>query len=124
MTANALLQELVALKDRVRGITDIALATRDGLLITADASHVAAESLVAMAASMLGLARQMAAGTSRGQLHEALIRGSDGYVATFAVGTSALLVVVGDAALDPAQLYRESRLTTASLSALLHTGGT
>ncbi len=119
MAGDALLHEMVALKNRVTGITDIALATRDGLLITADTSDVAAESLVAMAASMLGLARQMAAGASRGPLQEVVIHGSGGYVATFAVGVSALLVVVGDAEMDTTELYRQSRLTVQKLTGLL-----
>ena len=122
MAGDALLHEMVALKDRVAGITDIALGTRDGLLITADTSDLAAESLVAMAASILSLSRQIAAGAKLGPLAETVIHGAGGYVATFAVGTSALLVVVGDTELDTARLYAESGLVARQLSELLLAG--
>ncbi len=122
MAGEALLAELEALRDRVAGITDTVLATRDGLLIKADTADVDPDNLAAMAAAMLGLARQMAAEAGRGPLHEAVTHSSGGYVATFAVGTSALLVVVGDTGLDATVLYRESRTTVENLGGLL--GGT
>ena len=119
MAGEALLAELEALRDRVAGITDTALATRDGLLIKADTADVDPDNIAAMAAAMLGLARRMAAEAGRGTLHEAVAQGTGGYVATYAVGASALLVVVGDAGLDMAQLYRESRVTVDRLNQLM-----
>ena len=123
MATDALLPELVALKGRVPGITDIALATRDGILITADTSAVAAESVVAMASAMLGLARQMVARTDLGSMHATVVHGSGGYVATFAVGPSALLVLVGDTSLDAATVTREAQFTVPRLTGLLDAAG-
>jgi uncharacterized protein len=123
MAGEALLEQMEALRDRVAGITDTALATRDGLLIKADTADVDPDNIAAMAAAMLGLARRMAAEAGRGTLHEAIAQGSGGYVATYAVGTSALLVVVGDAGLDVTALYRESRVTVEKLSHLIAGAG-
>lgn len=122
MAGEALLAEMEALRDRVAGITDTALATRDGLIIKADTVDVDPDNIAAMAAAMIGVARRMAAEAGRGTLHETVAQGSAGYVATYAVGTSALLVVVGDAGLDVTHLYRESRQTVENLSQLM--GGT
>lgn len=119
MAGEALLAEMEALRDRVAGITDTALATRDGLIIKADTVDVDPDNIAAMAAAMIGLARQMAIEAGRGTLHEAVAQGSGGYVATYAVGTTALLVVVGDAGLDVTHLYRESRETVENLSQLI-----
>lgn len=119
MAGEALLAEMEALRDRVAGITDTALATRDGLIIKADTVDVDPDNIAAMAAAMIGLARRMAIEAGRGTLHEAVVQGSGGYVATYAVGTSALLVVVGDAGLDVRRLYRESRETVENLNELM-----
>lgn len=116
---DALLVEMRALRDRVVGITDSALASRDGLIIRADTADVDADNLSALAAATLGLARRMAAEVGIGTLHDAVTRSSGGYVATYAVGTSALLVLVGDAGLDTTRLYRESRATIEKLELIL-----
>ncbi len=60
MAGEALLAEMEALRDRVAGITDTALATRDGLIIKADTVDVDPDNIAAMAAAMIGLARRMA----------------------------------------------------------------
>jgi predicted regulator of Ras-like GTPase activity (Roadblock/LC7/MglB family) len=123
MAGDALLAEMEALRDRVPGITDTALATRDGLLVKADTADVDPDNIAAMASAMLSVARTMAAEARRGTLQEATTRGSEGYLATYAVGASALLVVVGDTGLDLTQLYRESRATVESLRRLLGGAG-
>jgi predicted regulator of Ras-like GTPase activity (Roadblock/LC7/MglB family) len=119
MPEDALLAEMRALRDRVMGITDTALASRDGLIIRADTGDIDPDYLAAMAAASLGLARRMAAEVGKGTLHEAVSRSSGGYVATYAVGDTALLVLVGDAGLDSARLRRESQATIKSLELLL-----
>src|ERR1700683_4114762 len=122
MAGEELLAEMETLRDRVPGITDTALATRDGLLMKADTADVDPDNIAAMASAMLSVARTRAGETRRGTLQEATTRGSGGYIATYAVGASALLVVVGDTGLDLTQLYRESRATVENLRRLL--GGT
>ena len=122
MTEDALLALLRALRDRVVGITDTALASRDGLIITSDTADIDPDNLAALAAASLGLAQRICAEASKGTLREATTRGSGGIVAVYAVGTSALLVVVGDEGLDATRLHRESRPTVEAIEALLRRG--
>jgi predicted regulator of Ras-like GTPase activity (Roadblock/LC7/MglB family) len=119
VTEDALLALMRALRDRVVGITDTALASRDGLIIASDAADIDPDNLAALAAASLGLAQRMAAEAGKGTLREATTRSSGGIVAVYAVGASALLVVVGDAGLDSARLHRESRPTIEALEIVL-----
>jgi len=122
VTEDALLALLRALRDRVVGITDTALASRDGLIITSDTADIDPDNLAALAAASLGLAQRMTAEAGKGTLREATTRSSGGVVATYAVGTSALLVVVGDEGLDLGRLHRESRPTVEAIEVLLRRG--
>jgi predicted regulator of Ras-like GTPase activity (Roadblock/LC7/MglB family) len=123
MAEDALLAELQALRDRVVGITDTALASRDGLIITADTVDINPDNLAALAAASQGLAQRMAAEAGKGALREALTRGSAGCVAVYPVGQVALLAVVGDEGLDTSRLHRESRVTVQKLAGLLGGAG-
>ena len=116
---DALLAEMRALRDRVIGITDTALASRDGLIIRADTADIDPDTLAALAAASLGLAQRMAVEVGKGILRAAVTRSSGGYVAVYAVGSRALLVVVADVGLDSVRLDREARATVESLEALL-----
>jgi predicted regulator of Ras-like GTPase activity (Roadblock/LC7/MglB family) len=116
---NALLAEMRALRDRVIGVTDTALASRDGLIIQADTTDIDPDNVAALAAASLGLAQRMAAEVGKGTLRESMTRSSGGYVAVYAVGAAALLIVVGDAGLDSVRLDREARATVESIGALL-----
>jgi len=122
VTEDALLALLRALRDRVVGITDTALASRDGLIITSDTADIDPDNLAALAAASLGLAQRMSAEAGKGTLREATTRSSGGIVAVYAVGTSALLVVVGDEGLDVVRLHRESRPTVEAIEVLLKRG--
>ena len=122
MTEDALLALLRALRDRVVGITDTALASRDGLIITSDTADIDPDNLAALAAASLGLAQRMSAEAGKGTLREATTRSSGGVVAVYAVGTSALLAVVGDEGLDVVRLHRESRPTVEAIEVLLKRG--
>jgi predicted regulator of Ras-like GTPase activity (Roadblock/LC7/MglB family) len=122
VSEDVLLAELRALRDRVVGITDTALASRDGLIIRADTVDISPDNIAALAAASQGLAQRMAAEAGKGALREATTRGSGGCVAVYPVGAVALLAVVGDEGLDTVRLYRESRATVEHLERLL-TGG-
>jgi uncharacterized protein len=122
VTEDALLAELRALRDRVVGITDTALASRDGLIIRADTVDISPDNIAALAAASQGLAQRMASEAGKGVLREALTRGGGGCVAVYPVGAVALLAVVGDEGLDTVRLYRESRATVKSLEDLLAGG--
>ena len=124
VTEDALLALLRALRDRVVGITDTALAGRDGLIITSDTADIDPDNLAALAAASLGVAQRMTAEAGQGTLREATTRSSGGIVTIYAVGASALLVVVGDEGLDLGRLHRESRPTVEAIEVLLKRGKT
>ena len=119
MADDALLTEMRALRDRVIGITDTALASRDGLIIRADTADLDPDNMAALAAASLGLAQRMAAEVGKGVLRQAMTRSSGGYIAVFAVGAKALLVVVGDVGLDTVRLDREATAAVESIQPLL-----
>jgi uncharacterized protein len=48
-----------------------------------------------------------------------MTRSTGGYVAVYAIGTSAVLVVIGDEGLDMARLHRESTAAREVIEALL-----
>ncbi|WP_316779435.1 roadblock/LC7 domain-containing protein [Streptomyces sasae] len=107
MDHEALAQEMRGLRERVTGITDTALAAADGMLIAADtANSIDPEGLAALAAAGLGLARRTAEATARGALRQTVTYGSHGCVAFYAVGDTALMVVLGDEGMDVDRLHR------------------
>ena len=118
MAEDVLLAEMHALRDRVTGITGSALASRDGLIIKAD-TEVNHDNLAALAATSLGLAQRMAREVGQGVLREAVTRSSGGYVAIYAVGGTAVLILTGDEGLNIARLHRESRAAVDKIETML-----
>ncbi len=116
---DALLTEMRALRDRVIGVTDTALASRDGLIIRADTADLDPDNMAALAAASLGLAQRIAAEVGKGVLRQAVTRSSGGYIAVYAVGPKALLVVVGDVGLDSVRLDREAMASVETIESLL-----
>src|SRR5579875_2767360 len=114
-----LLAEMQALRDRVTGITGSAVASRDGLIIKADTADVNPDNLAALAAASLGVTQRMASEVGQGMLRETVTRSSGGYVAIYAVGSTAVLLLTGDAGLDVTRLHRESRAAVEKLELLL-----
>jgi predicted regulator of Ras-like GTPase activity (Roadblock/LC7/MglB family) len=97
----ALAMEMRELRQQVSGITDTAVAAADGLLIAADtADSIDPESLAALAAASLGLARRTTESNRRGSLRRTVTYGSHGCAAFYAVGDTALMVVLGDEGMD------------------------
>lgn len=119
MAHDALLAEMRVLQDNVTGVTGTAVASRDGLIVRADASGVDQDNLAAIAATWLSLTQRLSREVGQGSLREAMARSTGGYVAVYAVGTSAVLVVIGDEGLDVARLQRESSATRDAIEALL-----
>jgi predicted regulator of Ras-like GTPase activity (Roadblock/LC7/MglB family) len=122
MAQDALLTEMQALRDRITGITGTAVASRDGLIIREDTGGVNADNLAALTAAALSLAQRLAREVGQGALREALTRSSGGYVAIYAVGGTAVLVLIGDEGLDVGRLHRESRATVENIEKLLAAG--
>jgi predicted regulator of Ras-like GTPase activity (Roadblock/LC7/MglB family) len=119
VTEDKLLDEMQALRERVMGITGTAVASRDGLIIREDTGGVNPDNLAALAATALALAQRLAGEAGQGTLRESVTRSSGGYVALYAVGAAAVLVLIGDEGLDVARLHRESRAAVENIEALL-----
>ncbi|WP_405869644.1 MULTISPECIES: roadblock/LC7 domain-containing protein [unclassified Streptomyces] len=110
MDHEALALEMRGLREQVTGITDTAVAASDGLLIAADtADSIDPEGLAALAAAGLGLARRTAQATARGTLRQTVTYGSHGCAAFYAVGDTALMVVLGDEGMDVDRLHRATQ---------------
>ncbi|HUN31894.1 MAG TPA: roadblock/LC7 domain-containing protein [Trebonia sp.] len=116
---DALLAEMRALQDRVTGITGTAVASRDGLIVRGDTGGVDPDNLAALAATWLALAQRMSREAGQGMLREAMTRSVGGYVAIYAIGAKAVLVLIGDEGLDMAGLHRESVPALEAIGTLL-----
>jgi hypothetical protein len=119
LTGDKLLAEMQALRDRITGITGTAVASRDGLIIREDPGGVNPDNLAALTSAALSLAQRLAREAGQGTLREAVTRSGGGYVAIYAIGTSAVLVLLGDEGLDITRLHRESRSVVENLEKLL-----
>ncbi|VVJ18085.1 Uncharacterised protein [Amycolatopsis camponoti] len=107
---DALAAELRNLRESVAGVTGTVLAAVDGIPIIADADdYLDPAKISALAAADLGIARQAAEMTGKGTLSQTVVFGSDGYMAVYAVGRLALMVVLGDKGLNVGRLLFESR---------------
>ncbi|MFJ5546856.1 roadblock/LC7 domain-containing protein [Streptomyces sp. NPDC093225] len=108
------------LRDQVVGVTDVVVASVDGLLITAETDDTAEpESLAALTAATLNIARRAGSMTSRGVLHHTVSRFTDGYLVTHALGEMALIGVLGDAGMDLARLHIEAQASAQRITTLL-----
>lgn len=118
-----LMAEIQELRGRLDQITGVVVATIDGLLVAHDADGGQAathpETLAAMSAAQLGLGQQIAALCRTGDFRESVTAASEGYVATFAAGPSALLTIIGGPELNIARLHHEARPVAARVGALI-----
>ncbi|MEU8266797.1 roadblock/LC7 domain-containing protein [Sphaerisporangium sp. NPDC049002] len=119
MSHEAVLAELRALRERTTGVLETAVASVDGLLVSADTEGARPEVLAALSAAALGLGKRTGHEVGMGELREVVIRCRGGYIVVYAVGQEALLVVLADEGLDVARLHIESRPTVERLGALL-----
>ncbi|NXY97154.1 roadblock/LC7 domain-containing protein [Streptomyces sp. BR123] len=112
--------EARTLRNRVVGVTDVVVASVDGLLITAETDDTAEpESLAALTAATLNIARRAGSMTSRGLLHHTVSRFTDGYLVTHTLGEMALIGVLGDAGMDIARLHTETQASAQRITTLL-----
>lgn len=120
MDRQNLLDELRDLRETVPGVTGTLVAACDGLLVAGDTEdYVDADSLAAIAAVSLGVARRVVGVTGRGTLCQAVTHASRGHVALYAIGDVALLAVIGDEGLDISRLHQQSQPTLGRLRMIL-----
>ncbi|MFC7882703.1 roadblock/LC7 domain-containing protein [Streptomyces sp. NPDC057376] len=113
------LDELHRLRNRVPQLTGSLAATVDGLVLAHDAPETEPEGLAALTAAALGVAHRMAEATARGGFRELLLRGADGYVATYAAGPAAVLTLLADGRVNVGRLHLEGRRSGARIGELV-----
>ncbi|GAA0597965.1 roadblock/LC7 domain-containing protein [Kutzneria viridogrisea] len=117
---DALSTELRKLRDNVAGVTDTIIAAVDGIPIIADSAEtIDPAKISALAAADLGIARQAAEVIGLGTLSQTVVFSSRGYMAVYAIGRMALMVVLGDKGLNVGRLLHESRPVIERISSIL-----
>lgn len=95
---NGLGARLRALRANQPALNALALATREGLLLAADADEGAdADTLAALGADLLTSARAPSRALAGGDPREVTVRGPNAHVIALAAGDSAVLVAMTDA---------------------------
>ncbi|WP_328502840.1 roadblock/LC7 domain-containing protein [Streptomyces sp. NBC_00457] len=115
----AILDELHRLTTRVPQLTGALAASVDGLVIAADTPGCEPESVAALTAAALGVAVRMTDVTGQGELRELLVRGVQGYVATYAAGRSAVLTLLARDDVSVGRLHLEGRRAATRIGELV-----
>ncbi|MGW3071825.1 MULTISPECIES: roadblock/LC7 domain-containing protein [unclassified Kitasatospora] len=115
-----LLAELRAVKHRVPHLAGGLVASVDGLLIAHDTHGTEPSGLAAMTAASLSLAQRLADTTGQGEFRESLVRGENGYVATYAAGGSCVLTLLAHPDVNVGRLHLEARRSAQRIAGLLN----
>ncbi|MCF1597769.1 roadblock/LC7 domain-containing protein [Streptomyces muensis] len=120
MAAEApILDEFRRLRARVPQLTGALAAGVDGLVLAHDTPGVEPDGLAALTAAALGVAVRVADATGRGDFRELLLRGADGYVATYAAGRTAVLTLLATDGVNVGRLHLEGRRAGARIGELV-----
>ncbi|MGY0018033.1 roadblock/LC7 domain-containing protein [Streptomyces sp. cg35] len=103
------LGELHRLRVRVPQVTGALAASVDGLVLAQDTPGIEPEGMAALTAAALGVAQRLSDATGQGGFRELLVRGTDGYVATYAAGGSAVLTLLAEDRVNVGRLHLEGR---------------
>jgi predicted regulator of Ras-like GTPase activity (Roadblock/LC7/MglB family) len=113
-------EELRGLRSRVPELTGALLASADGLVLAHETPPgTEPEGLAALTAAALGVGARLSDAAGRGDFRELLVRGSGGYVATYAAGGAAVLTLLAGDRVNVGRLHLEGRRSGARLAALL-----
>ncbi|WP_433547334.1 roadblock/LC7 domain-containing protein [Streptomyces sp. CA-294286] len=114
------LEELRRLRARLPSLTGAVAASVDGLVLAGDtAPGVEPEGVAALTAAALGVSVRLADATGQGAFRELLVRGAEGYVATYAAGGSAVLTLLAEPRVNVGRLHLEARRTGARIGELV-----
>lgn len=113
------LDELQRLRARVPLLSGALAASTDGLVLAHDTPGVEAEGVAALTAAALGVSIRMTDATGRGGFRELLVRGGNGYIATYAAGSSAVLTLLAEDRINVGRLHLEGRRTGARIGELV-----
>ena len=120
MTVNpAVFAELAELRSRLPQLSASVVATADGMVVAHDAHGMEPDSLAALAAAHLALARRLAQAVQHGDLRESLVQCDAGYITLYAAGPDALLTLVTSGDANLAMVHLEARRCVRRLISLL-----
>ncbi|MGA5303678.1 roadblock/LC7 domain-containing protein [Nucisporomicrobium flavum] len=105
----AVLTELGNLRHRLPELTGSVLATTDGMVVAHDAHGIEPDSIAALAAAHLALARRFAHAVNHGGLRESVVECDGGYITSYTAGPSALLTLVTTGNANLAMVHLEAR---------------
>lgn len=104
-----ILTELGNLRARLPELSGSVLATADGMVVAHDAEGIEPDSLAALAAAHLALARRFAHAVSHGDLRESVVQCDGGYITSYTAGPNALLTLVTSGDANLAMVHHETR---------------
>ncbi|MEV4344029.1 roadblock/LC7 domain-containing protein [Actinoplanes sp. NPDC049596] len=105
----AVLEELDRLRGRMPELSGSVLASTDGLVIAHDAHGIEPDSIAALAAAHLALARRFAYAVNHGELRESVVECDRGYITSYTAGPTALLTLVTTGDANLAMVHLEAR---------------
>lgn len=111
--------ELGRLRGRLPELWGSVLATVDGMVIAHDSHGVDPDSLAALAAAHLSLARRFALVVNHGDLRESVVQCTGGYITSYTAGPEALLTIVTAQGANLAIVHLEARRCVRRLADLL-----
>ena len=115
----AVLDELNRLRTRVAELSGSVLASTDGLVIAHDAHGIEPDSIAALAAAHLALARRFAHAVDHGELRESVVECDRGYITSYTAGPTAVLTVVTSGDANLAMVHLEARRCVRRLTRIL-----
>jgi hypothetical protein len=115
----AILAELGNLRVRLPELSGSVLATTDGMVVAHDAHGIEPDSLAALAAAHLALARRFAHAVNHGDLRESVVECDGGYITSYAAGPNALLTLVTTRHANLAMVHLEARRSVRRLVTML-----
>ncbi|WP_330294930.1 MULTISPECIES: roadblock/LC7 domain-containing protein [unclassified Streptomyces] len=114
-----ILAELRRLRSRVPQLTGALAASSDGFVLAQDGAAAEAESVAALTAAALGVAQRLSDCTGQGGFRELLVRGEEGYVATYAAGDAAVLTLTAEQRVNVGRLHLEARRSSLRIAELI-----
>ena len=115
----AVLEELGNLRVRLPELYGSVLATADGMVVAHDAHGIEPDSLAALAAAHLALARRFAHAVNHGDLRESVVECDGGYITSYTAGPNALLTLVTSGNANLALVHLEARRAVRKLVKVL-----
>ena len=102
-------EELKRIRQSVPGVRGSIAATSDGLLIADDVHDMEPTQIAALVAALHAVAVRATLSTESGDFKDVITRASEGYLAVFAAGSTAIVAVLGTTGLNVAILNYQAR---------------